>query len=326
VSTSLRLEASTAPAAPRRHGMIGEHPAMLQLYDDIQHAAPLNVPIVIQGPTGAGKELVAQALHALSGRRGAIIPVNVGAIPDAIAESELFGVVQGAYTGASRSRGGLIDAAEGGTLYLDEAAELSPTTQVRLLRVMETGAVRPVGSSQDHYVSLRLVLSIQCPADQLLDSSRWRRDFYYRAAGVVLVVPSLIERGSDIGLLVNHWLAGLGHAPLDPECTTEILGVYEWPGNVRELRRAVERAVFTARDGLTSPQGILRAAIAVNAPMRIEREPSTRSLEDVNRRHIEAVLVAAHFNTRAAAAVLGLSVSQLYRRFQALGIKPPRSR
>lgn len=299
---------------------------MLRLFDDVGYAAGLDVPILIEGPTGSGKELVAQALHAMSGRRGAMVSVNVGTIPEPLAESELFGVVQGAFTGAAKSRGGLIDAADGGTLYLDEAAELSAATQIRLLRVLETGAVRPVGASRDHQVSLRVLLSVQCPVRELLHSKRWRQDFYYRAAGVVLLVPPLAERASDIGLLVNHWLGNLGHPPLDRDATTEALSAYDWPGNVRELRRAVERAVFVARHGIMTSQEILGAARALDPQSVDERRPKSGTLQEIERRHIEAVLRSVQLNTRAAASVLGVSVGQLYRRFQTLGITPPRRR
>jgi DNA-binding NtrC family response regulator len=164
VSTGLKLlEAPESGAAIGFHGMIGAHPTMLRLFDAIRRAAPLEAPVIVQGPTGTGKELVAQALHALSGRRGPCVPVNVGTIPEQLAESELFGTVRGAYTGAVSERIGLIESAQGGTLFLDEAAELSMATQIRLLRVLESGVVRPVGGTAGRHVAFRLVLCVQQP-------------------------------------------------------------------------------------------------------------------------------------------------------------------
>jgi DNA-binding NtrC family response regulator len=326
MTASLRLVGGERTETPSFHGMIGAHPAMLRLYDEIRRAAPLDLPIVVEGPTGSGKELVARALHALSGRRGALVPVNVGTIPEQLAESELFGSVRGAYTGAVASRAGLIEAALHGILFLDEAGDLSHSTQVRLLRALESGEIRPVGGSATRRIEFGLVLSVQRPVREMIAARRWREDFYYRVAGIVLRVPPLDERRSDIRLLVNHWLVQLGRPTISDSDAGE-LASRAWPGNVRELRRAVERAVFLAATNHLGASQILEAAECLD-PRAIESHglPTTPPLSAVDRDHIEAVLRETSFNTKAAAELLGLSIGQLYRRFRALGITPPRQR
>lgn len=306
--------------------MVGAHPSMLRLYDGIGRAAPLAVPVLVQGPTGAGKELVAQALHALSGRRGPIVPVNVGTIPEQLAESELFGAVRGAYTGSTADRVGLIESAHGGTLLLDEAAELSHATQVRLLRVLETGSVRPVGGSTARNVEFRLILCTQEVPGDLVATGRWREDFYYRVAGIVLRVPSLEERESDLKLLADYLLDQCGHPPLPPGAGAE-LASRAWPGNVRQLRRAVERAAFDADGRQVSTLDIIQAAAAFEPPgRRAAHSPRDGSLRAVERQHIERVLRECGYHTKAAAVILGLSVGRLYRKYRELDITPPRQR
>ncbi len=306
--------------------MVGTHPTMLRLYEGIRRAAPLDVPVLVQGPTGSGKELVAQALHALSGRRGSLVPVNVGTIPEQLAESELFGSVRGAYTGAVAERMGLIESARDGTLFLDEATELSLATQVRLLRVLETGAVRPVGGTAARQVEFRLVLCVQQPVWELVAAKRWREDFYYRVAGVALTLSSLEERSTDIALLADHWLERLGRAPLAAG-EAEVLMRRSWPGNVRELRRAVERAAFAAGSEPVGGREILDAAdsLSPRAGSSPVVDPEA-SLTVIERRHIERVLRECGNRTETAARVLGLSLGQLYRKYRALGIVPPRGR
>ncbi len=323
---SARLKLLDPAAAPNFHGMVGSHPSMRRLADEIGRAAPLDVPILIQGPTGVGKELVAQALHALSGRTGQMVSVNVATLPEQLAESELFGSVRGAYTGADADRKGLIETAEAGTLYLDEATDLSPVLQAKLLRALETGVIRRVGATGDRRVCFRLVLSAQKSPNELLAEGVWRLDFYYRVAGVVLIVPPLSERTSDIGLLLDDWLARIGREPLGPG-SADLLAGHPWPGNVRELKRALERAVFAAGDRPVTAQGVLDAARALSPLDRVPlRRVTPGTLRDVEREHIERVLRETDWNTRAAALLLGVSVGQLYRRYEWLGITPPRRR
>ncbi len=324
MTSTLRLVGASAPSLPEFHGMVGAHPTMIQLFEDIGRAAPLDVPILIQGPTGSGKELVAQALHALSGRGGPLVAVNMGAVPEQLAESELFGSVRGAYTGAVADRKGLVALASRGTLHLDEATELSPGIQLRLLRVLETGRVRALGASVDGAVDFRLVLSTQRPAAALVAAGHWRPDFYYRVAGLTLEVPALAERPTDIPLLVDRFLTLLGRPSLGPT-DTELRFQHTWPGNVRELRRVVERAAFAAGELPVTTRHLqeaierLHPAAGPTGSTRVRR-----SLRELEREHIVETLRESGGSARMAASVLGLSRSQLYRRMQSLKIHPPR--
>jgi DNA-binding NtrC family response regulator len=317
-SVPSHLEASCA--------FIGAHPIILRLLDAVRRAARLDIPVLIQGPTGVGKELVAQRLHAESGRSGRLVALNVASLPEALAESELIGSARGAFTDAHRDRTGVVEEAAGGTLYLDEAADLSVGLQAKLLRVLETGAIRMVGGARDRQVGFRLVISTQQPARTLVQTGRWRADFYYRVAGVVLDVPGLIERLSDIPLLLDHFLCLLGRPPLHLEKLGP-LAEYPWQGNVRELKRAVERAVFMAGERTITREDIEDALTVLQVPAsadRADRRLQPRSLRDLERAHIVAILDETGGNAGAAAVILGLSRSQVYRRMQELGIRPSR--
>jgi DNA-binding NtrC family response regulator len=308
--------------------MIGEHPAMHRLRAEIEQAALLDAPVLIEGRAGSGKEVAVELLHQRSGCRGQLVAVNVAALPDHLIESELFGSQRGAFTGAHADRPGLIEGAAGGTLFLDEAAELPLPLQVKLLRVLEGGAVRRVGATRDTRVRFRLVLSSQEPPASLVETGKWRDDFYYRVVGIHVRVPTLSEHLSDVPLLLNHFLAQLGRPPLRPhEDLTAVLLAYPWPGNVREVRRAVEQAAFRAGNGAVTG-ALLMDALSARLPAApaIERRRPGRRLRDVEREHIELVLRDTGYDTTAAADILGLSVRALYRRFHALGIVPPRKR
>ena len=324
MTSTLPLLDGTVRSSPGFRDMVGAHPTMVQLFQDITRAAPLDVPILIQGPTGSGKELVAHALHALSKRHGPMVAVNVAAIPEQLAESELFGSVRGAYTGAVTDRKGVVASASGGTLYLDEATELSSLLQLRLLRVLETGRVRALGASRDQTVGFRLVLSTQRPAAELIAAGLWRPDFYYRVAGLTLRVPPLVERSTDIPLLIDRFLGFSGRPGLGIPYS-EVRLRHTWPGNVRELRRVVERACFSAGESAVT-SAHLRGAIDALQPKpfsgpTLPRRP--RSLRELEREHIVETLRETEGNARLAASILGLSRSQLYRRLQALDIQPP---
>jgi DNA-binding NtrC family response regulator len=321
MSTSVRVMGRRL--SPEADAFVGEHPVMLRLLDSVRRAAPLDAPVLIQGPTGAGKELVAQRLHTESGRPGGFVAVNVASLPEALAESELFGSARGAFTDAHRDRIGLVEEAAGGTLYLDEAADLPLKLQAKLLRVLEGGAVRQVGGTRDRLVDFRLVLSVQVPIGMLVEDGRWRADFYYRVAGIALAVPGLAEHPSDIPLLIDHFLRRLGRPPLKLNGPGE-LAAWPWDGNVRELRRAVERAAFVAGLRAVSLDDIDAAVKSLQLPRvgGCDRRFHGRTLRDLEREHITAVLEETGGAVGPAASILGLSRSQVYRRMQALGIAP----
>ena len=290
---------------------------MVALRDEIARAARETAPVLIQGPTGAGKELTANALHDHSGRCGRFVALNVAALPEQLQDAELFGTERGAYTGAT-SRPGLIEQASAGTLLLDEAAELAQQAQAKLLRALDEGNVRRVGATYERRIQFRLVLTVQKSPAEMVASGRWRDDFFYRVAGVVLRVPALTERLSDLKLLADHFLAALSRPPLSAGME-RVLVAHHWPGNVRELRRALERASFLAgSESMTEAH--CRQALASLALKSDAGPASSQRLADIQREHIRRVLQEAGGRTRDAAEVLGLSLGQLYRRLSALGI------
>lgn len=319
----MNVAVRSRPASAAAAGLIGDHRSIIALRRAISAAAMGVGPVLVEGPTGAGKEVVANALHAASTCRGQFIAVNVATLPDQLQDSELFGAERGAFTGAS-PRPGLIEQANGGTLFLDEATELSRITQAKLLRALELGHVRRIGATSERRVQFRLVLATQQPADALLESGRWRDDFYYRVAGVTLVVPSLAERPGDIVVLASHFLAKVGRPPLPAEAGL-LLKSHTWPGNVRELQRVLERACFLAGDNQLTLEDCERALETVRRHRSAQTVELHRTLLEVERDHIREVLGAAN-DARAAAIILGLSVGQLYRRLAGLGIPTPRHR
>lgn len=307
-------------------GMIGRHPLMLALFDEVHAAASLDAPVLIEGETGTGKELVAQALHELSARRGRLVAVNAAELAEPLAEAELFGAVRGAYTGAVTSRPGLIRSADGGTLFLDEACDLPLSLQAKLLRVLEGGRVRQVGSEVDRPVRFRLVMSVQRPVWELVATGRWRQDFFYRVAGIVLRTPRLSDRKSDIPALASHLLAGLGAGEL-PEELADRLAAHRWSGNVRELKRVLERIIHRAWGRPIAAKDVDQALQEErsNAP-HVDRRAVSRTLRDVERHHIELTLDEVGGDWQAAALVLGLSRSAFYRRLEELDIARPTRR
>jgi DNA-binding NtrC family response regulator len=231
-------------------GIIGSCPPMQDLYGKIRKVAPTDSNVLIQGESGTGKELVARALHNLSKRAKApMISVNCAAIPESLIESELFGHEKGAFTGASAGRAGLVEAADGGTLFLDEIGELPLEAQARLLRVLQEGEIRRVGSVQSQKVDVRLIAATHRDLKSLAKIGQFREDLYYRLHVIALKLPALRERGADVNEIANAFLArqsarinrtDLKFAP-DAE---QAIRHYSWPGNVRELENAVERAVI----------------------------------------------------------------------------------
>ncbi|BCD96897.1 sigma-54-dependent transcriptional regulator [Marinagarivorans cellulosilyticus] len=231
-------------------GMIGTSPVMKELYAKIHKVAPTGATVLINGETGTGKELVAKALHTESPRKSAaIISVNCAAIPDTLIEAELFGHEKGAFTGAASTREGLVAAADGGTLFLDEIGELPLEAQARLLRVLQEGEVRPLGSVESHKVDVRLVAATHRDLGKLAKEGLFREDLYFRINVVQLKLPPLRERGKDILSLaetfVRRYCHQVGKAllTLSPEAV-QVVTTYRWPGNIRELENAIQRAVI----------------------------------------------------------------------------------
>jgi DNA-binding NtrC family response regulator len=232
--------------------IIGYAPCMLEVSRRIRLVAPRSTPVLIEGPTGSGKELVAEALHRLSTRsRKPFVAINCAAIPEALLEAELFGHTRGAFTGAVQGRVGRIEAADGGTLFLDEIGEMPLALQSKLLRFVECGELQRVGDNETLKVDVRIVASTHQPLAQQTQTGGFRADLYYRLAVFLIRTPKLIEHIEDLPLLINHFLAQMGReAPVkrvDPGALAK-LTAHDWPGNVRELEHVLERAAILAGD------------------------------------------------------------------------------
>jgi len=237
------------------YGIVGHHPSMLEIFDTIRELANVNLPILIQGESGTGKELVATALHQLSRRSGGpFVPVNCGALPEGTLESELFGHVKGAFTGAIHDRKGRFALAEGGTIFLDEISEISPATQVKLLRILQEKSYMPVGGERSAKADVRVICATNKDLKLLTQQGLFRQDLFYRLAVMPIQLPSLREKSSDIPLLVEHFLdkfsadTGKSVKEIVPEAL-EMLMHYDWPGNVRELANAIQYGMVKCHTG-----------------------------------------------------------------------------
>jgi transcriptional regulator of acetoin/glycerol metabolism len=232
-------------------GLVGNSSAMRRAIQEIHRHARLRAPVLLLGESGTGKDVVARALHELSRRPGPLVPLNVGAIPEALADAELFGHQRGAFTGAVAARAGAFEQAHRGTLFLDEIAELTPAMQVRLLRVVEDGSVRPVGGTQAVSVDVRVVSATWAPLRERVEEGRFRADLYHRLSYVVIELPPLRERKSDIPALARALLARsrdeLGDKLLSSAAVARLVA-HDWPGNVRELKAVLYRASIAAED------------------------------------------------------------------------------
>jgi transcriptional regulator with PAS, ATPase and Fis domain len=237
------VAARSAPDGGIKSWLIGDSPQMAKVAEDILVAAPDDITVLITGEPGTGKEITAQAIHHLSGRaRGPFVAINCGAFPESLLESELFGYVKGAFTGAVSDRKGLFEEANGGTIFLDEIGEATLAVQVRLLRVLQERKIRPVGARYEKTVDVRVIAATNCDLKQAVAEGRFRSDLYYRLNWFPIRMPALRERPSDIPLLIEHFL---GSTKLE-KGGMELLRRYQWPGNVRELIAMIERMKLRA--------------------------------------------------------------------------------
>jgi transcriptional regulator with GAF, ATPase, and Fis domain len=304
--------------------LLGRDRAMLALKREIRLLAESPFPVLIEGETGTGKELVARALHVLSGRRGQLVPVNVASLQEQLADAELFGAEKGAYTGADRRRPGLVEMAERGSLLLDEAGELSAAVQVKLLRVLEDGVARPVGGGPSQTVDFRLLVTTQYPASSLFRDRRWRPDFFCRVAGLRLRVPPLRERRGDVALLAETFARQHGAIRWGMGCLEE-LQRHDWPGNVRQLLHVVQRLGLERRSGtldLVTVRNVLREESSLwSVPSAsLPSNPAAVSF-DRDPRVIREVLARTSCYAEAARE-LGISLRTLHRRLAELGLRP----
>ena len=313
-------------AALRRRELIGESLEMRRVRALIRRIAPLPGTVLVEGETGTGKELVARWLHALSARRGAFVAVNCGAIAPELLESELFGHTKGAFTSAHQVREGLFVAARGGTLYLDEINEMPVSLEVKLLRVLEEGTIRPVGADHELPVDVRIVASTQHDLAAQVRERRFRKDLYFRLNVAQVSLPPLRERREDVPVLARHFMdqlsADLGVTPLPLDARTVAgLQAHDWPGNVRELKNFIERGLML---GELAPEQLARAASAEEVEAVVAAYPLDWTLEEVKEHHMARVLRAVGGNKSAAARRLGISRKTLERRMplEAGGTEP----
>ena len=306
------------------NAIVGESGAIRHLRALIATAAPTRLPVLVEGPTGSGKELVAAALHEASGRRGRLVAFNVCAIGDSLFEDALFGHVRGAFTGAASDALGFLREADAGTVFLDEISGLPWALQAKLLRAVETGEFRPVGASRDARSDFRVVAATNERLDVLVSERRFRADLAHRIGAVVLQVPPLVERVEDLPLLVSHFLAGTGaaHLALAPEALAALQD-HDWPGNVRELKQVVEwTAVLTdTHDGRCITADSVRTALAQRARARAAAIETPL----VARRLLQLTLEHHGWNTVNAARALGIHRATLYRRMKRLRLSLPGS-
>jgi two-component system, NtrC family, response regulator HydG len=321
-SRSARPVPGPAVATATAGGLIGGSPAMQALASEIARAAASSATVLITGESGTGKELVAKAIHDQSRRhRKPFVPVNCGALAESLLESELFGHVRGAFTGADRTRPGVFQAAEGGTILLDEISGTPPSTQLRLLRVLQEREVAMVGSSTPLKVDVRVIAATNRDLADLVARGSFREDLFYRVNVLTIATPPLRERGDDVLLLAHHFAtvfaAELDRPPLrfsDP--VLRRLLDYSWPGNVRELQNLVLR-LTVMKDGETAALPDLPQA------MRTARRtaPGARSLDDMEAGHIRAVLAGVSGNKARAARILGIDRKTLYAKIRRYGLE-----
>lgn len=245
-------QAPQAANVERLPELIGNAPCMIEISRRVRLVAPRLTPVLIEGPTGSGKELVAEAVHRLSSRsRKPFVAINCAAIPEALLEAELFGHTRGAFTGAVQGRTGRIEAADGGTLFLDEIGEMPLALQAKLLRFVESGELQRVGDNETVKVDVRIVAATHQALAQQAQSGAFRADLYYRLAVFLIRTPSLAQHGQDLPLLVEHFLESMGRTSpmkrIDPAAMAKLAG-HDWPGNVRELEHVLERAAILAGD------------------------------------------------------------------------------
>ncbi|NEV63546.1 sigma-54-dependent transcriptional regulator [Thiorhodococcus minor] len=312
----IQREHDRRPVAKR---IVGESESLKEIWRTIHRLAPMPSTVLIKGETGTGKELVARALHDLSGRRGSYVPVNCGAISADLIEGELFGHLRGSFTGAHQARNGLFSHADGGTLFLDEIGEMPLPLQAKLLRVLEERRYRPVGGNQEIPINARVIAATNRDLAAEVLAGRFRKDLYYRINVVDLRVPPLRERRGDIPFLAGYFLnvlsteLGVPNAALSPWDLEQLMG-YDWPGNCRELRNVIERSLL-----LGKPVAHLLCVTPPQAPGASESDLGSAgpaSLEQVQRAHILSALAAAGGNRTVAARALGVSRKTVERKLK----------
>lgn len=300
--------------------MIGSSPRMVEIYKQISKVAPTDATVLIEGETGTGKDLIARMIHRNSKRANyPFVPIDCGAIAPSLLESELFGTLKGAYTGADRDRMGVFEAANNGTVFLDEIGDIEFGFQLKLLRFLQEREIRPLGSPKARKVDVRVVAATNRDMQKMVDEQKFREDLWYRLNVVRISVPPLCERSSDIPLLVHYFLNRYnGRYALETKLTESGLKAmeeYSWPGNIRQLQHMMERLTILA------PGGRIDAAAVKQAIEQMDsRDSASESLADTEAEQIRRVLAATNGNKSKAAKILGIERKTLYRKLERMGL------
>ncbi|MEJ2427567.1 MAG: sigma 54-interacting transcriptional regulator [Deltaproteobacteria bacterium] len=309
------------------HGILGKSPAMRQVFDLISSASQSEAPVIIYGDSGTGKELVSSAIHKLGiRRRGPYIKVNCAALSESLLESELFGHVKGAFTGADRTRMGRFEAANGGDIFLDEIGDLPLSTQVKLLRVLQEKEIEKVGDHRPLKIDVRILAATNKDLNRLMEQGRFRQDLYYRIGVIPIILPPLQERREDIPLLVETFInrirlktdkpiTGMSKEALD------LLFDYDWPGNVRELINVIEYSFVLCHQGEIMPNHLPARVTGEQSRVTPKRRVAQRPRGDEEKKRILEALEATGGNQSKAAEILGISRVTLWKRLKALDIQ-----
>jgi PAS domain S-box-containing protein len=312
------------------HGLIGNSPAMRQVYDLIENAAGSDAPVIIYGESGTGKELVSKAIHEIGLRRGKpFVKVNCASLTESLLESELFGHVKGAYTGAYKDRAGRFESAHQGDIFLDEIGDMPLSTQVKLLRVLEEKTVERVGDSAPISVDVRIISATNRDLMQLVDQGIFRKDFYFRINVIPIHLPLLREKAEDIPLLAEAFfrkmrlksgkkIDGISREAMDA------LMRYDWPGNVRELRSAFEYAFVTCQEPMLQPFHFPANMLQAKTQPRAVARPAHYNMHEIEKRELIEALERAGGNKSKAADFLGVSRVTVWNRMKRFGIETPR--
>ncbi|GBC78733.1 Limonene hydroxylase [bacterium HR08] len=295
-----------------------------KIFRDAEIAARSSEAVLILGETGVGKEVLARYIHERS-RRSArpFLPINCAAIPTHLLESELFGYERGAFTGATRSRKGLLEEAEGGTVFLDEVVEIPPDAQAKLLRAIETKRVRPLGSARDRPIDVRFIAATNADIKQKVERGEFRRDLYYRLSIFVYVIPPIRERPQDIPALVHQFLTEAGISVRLSPATWELLLCYPWPGNVRELKNALTYALARVDGEEVRPEHLPDHILARCPRPEVLREATLRRKLACFEAQLLAEALKRHSDLSAVARELGIGVRTLYRKLRRYGLSKP---
>ena len=300
--------------------MIGSSAKMVEIYKTISLVAPTNATVLIEGETGTGKEMVARMIHNNSSRsQQPFVPVDCGSIAPSLIESELFGALKGAYTGADRDRMGVFEAANNGTVFLDEIGDLELGFQLNLLRFLQEKEVRPLGSARGKKVDVRVIAATNRDLQKMVETSKFREDLWYRLNVVRVLLPPLVDRRGDVPLLAHYFLKKYNErysqqAKLIPS-GLQVLENYSWPGNVRQLQHMIERLCILAPQGKID-EGAVREAIELTEP----RDNPSDTLADTETEQIRRVLTATGGNKSRAAKILGIERKTLYRKLERMGL------